>query len=215
MPISCPEPCECYLNYNGIQSARCSEIYQNQTAFPNIHVLVLRMSESQSQCHIPKDIHVILPQLNYVYMMNCSLTEIPIDSLDNLHHLQEIDISNNHIKKLDPLVFVKNSKLSYANLQNNPFHVPDRPFLISKSIHELDLAFCGIKEIPENMFKNLTNVKHLFLNDNKLSTIEENTLPSSVRVLSLSRNNIKNIPGTEIMRLKKIESSVISRRCVF
>ncbi|XP_065223579.1 protein windpipe [Planococcus citri] len=214
MPVTCPEPCECYLNNNGLQSARCSEIYPNQTEFSNIHVLVLRKSETQKQCTIPKDIHLVFPQLNYFYAMNCSLVDIPVETFKDLQFLQEIDLSYNFMKNIEPSLFINNPKLIYANLQNNRFRIPDRPFLISKSLRELDLSSCGIKELPENMFNNLTNVKYLTLNNNKLSTIEKGTLPNGLKLLSLSKNNIKHVPMGEIKRLKKIREVDISENPV-
>lgn len=213
-PIQCPEPCECYVNNNGIPSARCSELSPDQQAFPNIHVLVLRPSEDKNECKIPKNIDQVLPQLNFLYMMNCSLTSISNDIFKDLHSLQEVDLSNNYIKELDSSVFMNNEKLSYANLQNNRFHIADRPFLISKSLKELVLTSCGIREIPFNMFKNLTHVKYLTLSDNKLRTIDENTLPSGLRTLNLAKNHIKNVPTAELLRLKHIREIDLSENPV-
>lgn len=211
MPINCPEPCECYLNNNGLQSARCSQIFSNQTSFPNIHVLVVRMSEDQHECDIPKDIHLVLPQLYFIYMMNCSLSYIPVETFKELQSLQEIDLSNNLMKKLDSSLFINNPKLVYADLHNNPFRIHDRPFLISKSLRELDLSYCGIKEIPENMFKNLTRLQYLMMNNNKLTSIEENTIPNSVKVMNLNSNLLFRVPIVAIEHLPKLRKIDLSQ----
>lgn len=193
----------------------------------------MRAPEDQNECNIPKDVHFILPQLNFIYMMNCSLTHIPVDTFAGLESLEEIDLSNNLMKKLDPSLFVNNPKLSYANLQNNPLPVHDRPILISKSLRELDVSNCGIKEIPRNMFKNLIRLQrlrmnnnriasiregtlpnalqHLYMNNNKLTSVENGTLPNPLKVLKLSNNLLTRVPEAEFDRLKKIRKVDLSR----
>ncbi|XKL68730.1 hypothetical protein PGB90_006499 [Kerria lacca] len=202
--ILCPEFCECSVNNNGLQVATCTELLSNGTSFPNIHVLTLKPSDVGVDCYIPEDISEIFPQLNYLELQNCSLTYIPSNSFRELKSLEEIDLSNNFLRKFSQSIFASNNKLRYVNLCNNPLNITARPLLTSNSIWELDLSYCNISKIVPNTFKNLPNLKYLTLSNNKIESIKDNTLPNGLKMINLQHNNITNIPIGELNRLKRL-----------
>lgn len=210
-PFPCPDPCECFLNTNGLQSARCSELTPGQLPLPNIHVLFIESVSVEFPCDIPANVSTILPQLSFIYLNNCSLTNLPVDSFSGFSLLEEVDVSNNYLKVVDPSMFLMNKKLRYVNFQNNPLFLTAKPFLSSKSIWELDLSLCNLAELPFKMFKNLTSLKYLQLNDNRLETIAENTLPNKLKTLNLAKNSIRIVPTNELIRLTQLKQIDLSK----
>ncbi|KAK7573465.1 hypothetical protein V9T40_010656 [Parthenolecanium corni] len=207
----CPADCECSADRSGLQKATCTDARWKEMAYPNIHVLAMkRSSDEDMECSIPEDISLLFPQLNFISLKNCSLTYVPANSFRHLKWLQEVDLSRNSIRKLSHSLFAANTKLRYVNVEGNPLDLSSHPLFASATIWEVNLAACDLDRLPASTFQGLPNLRYLSLADNRLRTIAQNSLPSGLKRLDLSGNEILNVPLSELSRLKGLKEIDLS-----
>lgn len=108
-----------------------------------------------------------------------NLTTLP-DWIGSLNNIEEINLSGNMLNSLPDSFFVLN--LSVLDLSgnielasSNVFNKLDK-FLI---LEELSLAECGLKSLPEAIFK-LKNLKTLDLSGNEFSESEKNEITNKL-----------------------------------
>jgi Leucine-rich repeat (LRR) protein len=71
----------------------------------------------------------------------------------------------------------------------------------------LNFYNCGIDEIPENLFKNLKNLKKVELGDNKLTHLPKSLFGDNLQLetIRLLRNKLQTI-GVDFTKLPKIRT---------
>ncbi|KAL1265684.1 hypothetical protein QQF64_003711 [Cirrhinus molitorella] len=190
-----------------------------------------------------------LPNLLYLYMERNELKEVP-DDLPN--GLEQLRLSRNQITKIPPGAFSKMENLALLDLHNNRISdsslgknifkdlknliqlnlahniLRKMPPNIPKSLFQLFLDKNNIEEIPQDYFKDFTNLAFVRLNYNLLSDkgvpklvfnvsslldlhLSHNqlsTIPlfsSELEQLHLNNNNIESLNGTEICPSNSLE----------
>uniref|UniRef100_A0A4W6D3K8 Leucine-rich repeats and immunoglobulin-like domains 3 n=1 Tax=Lates calcarifer TaxID=8187 RepID=A0A4W6D3K8_LATCA len=151
----------------------------------------------------------------------------------------QLDLSHNKLQVLDSALFSKLQHLSEIKLNHNELEtIPDlgsyasnittlilannritrisveqlRPFL---ALETLDLSNNNIVDIKANSFPALP-LKNLFLNNNRISSLEPGcftNLSSSLQVLRLNRNRLSTIPA-KIFQLPNLQHLELSRNRV-
>lgn len=119
------------------------------------------------------------------------------------HHdistLLQIDLSVNHIEKLEPGIFAGLTGLKYLDLGSNRLKsLPETLFdsLINLEELRLDGNLLDQDVLPENLFHNLGKLKILDLSENKLSILPKMLFwhLTALRDLNLSRNHFSYMP---------------------
>lgn len=198
--LPCPKNCNCYQSERGV-SALCTNLIWNSTTYLNVHELVIRPARPSNECYISENAHKVFPNLLMLNLSNCSLNFILNERFKNFESVDTIDLSNNYLRDFSPSVFSSNRRLRFVNLQNNPLNVTSTTLFESNSLYELNLDSCNITKISLNMFKGLPELKYLTLSNNKISYLEDNSLPNKLKILNLANNNISNVPTSELLRL--------------
>ncbi|XP_074156100.1 toll-like receptor 7 isoform X1 [Sminthopsis crassicaudata] len=138
-------------------------------------------------------------------MVNCSnkhLTEIPKGIPYNTTNLT---LTINHIPKITPSSFD-----GLKNLVEIDFRCNCVPVRIGPKDH-----ICLKRpKISFGSFKNLTNLKSLYLDGNQLSEIPLG-LPSNLQLLSLEANHISSITKENLTELDNLEILYLGQNCYF
>ncbi|XP_036424374.1 slit homolog 3 protein isoform X1 [Colossoma macropomum] len=135
----CPEPCTCSDTV-----VRCSN--RGLRSLPK---------------GIPKD-------TTELYLEGNQLTSVPKE-LSSLKQLLLVDLSNNSISSLTPLIFSNMTQLSTLILSYNQIRcVPVHAFDGLRSLRLLTLHGNDLSTIPEGAFNHLTSLSHLALGANPL-----------------------------------------------
>ncbi|XP_074048544.1 toll-like receptor 7 isoform X2 [Macrotis lagotis] len=138
-------------------------------------------------------------------MVNCTnkhLTEIPKGIPYNTTNLT---LTINHIPKISP-----NSFDGLGNLVEIDFRCNCVPIHLGPKDHK-----CTKKpNITFGSFRNLTNLKSLYLDANQLSEIPLD-LPPSLKLLSLEANHIFSITKENLTELDNLEMLYLGQNCYF
>lgn len=89
------------------------------------------------------------------------------------------------------------TKIEYLSLANNDLEeIPKHILSHMPKIGTLDLGLGWIRKIHYDDFLHLKNIGCLVLVSNRISMLEKNSIPSTLRSLHLGRNNITSLNGT-------------------
>lgn len=90
--------------------------------------------------------------------------------------------------------------LSNNDLEEIPRHILSH----MPHIGTLDLGQGWIRKIYHDDLSEMKNIRHLVLVNNRISLLEQNSIPNTIRYLHLGRNNITSLNGT-IRQLNQLE----------
>lgn len=124
------------------------------------------------------------PSLEILVLNDNDISEICEQCLEGLRSLKMLNLSHNHIQKLDHLHFLT-------------------------LLEVLDVSFNDIVKLSEACFHSLTHLRELRLNDNKMKFISNNVFDKNVNLyfLDLSSNKLKSIPN--VLLLSSLEELYI------
>ncbi|XP_008335716.1 podocan [Cynoglossus semilaevis] len=193
----------------------------------------------------------MLEELSYLYLANNKLTLAP-KVLP--HSLVSADFAANQLTRIYPYTFGHKPKLRSVYLHNNKLTdtgLPDHMFNGSESLEVLTLSSNGLRVVPNNLpsslyrlhlksnklekvpsgaFKNLSNLRELYLQNNFLSnegldnetfsqlnslecldlsnnnlSVVPKGLPRNLVLLHLEKNSIHSIPGDALVSVRNLE----------
>lgn len=103
-----------------------------------------------------------------------------------------LDLSNKSIEFIDNMFFNEATSLIFLNMSyNQNFDLPkkNKIFLYQYTLTDLDLSHCDIYFIYEESFSHLPGLKHLFLNNNKITYFSFTFFKSNKELISLNLSN--------------------------
>ncbi|XP_052804611.1 toll-like receptor 4 [Mya arenaria] len=131
--------------------------------------------------------------------------------LMGMKHVQLLDLSDNFCVNLSSGVFHFLPYLRRLLLSGNLLSYSlerDKPGLTFQSLsllNELDLSFNRLRYLPSDIFKGLTGLEILKLNNNKLKTFAVNMqMTTRLNILLLNHNNLRYIPQLQMKQIDKI-----------
>ncbi|KAJ8033056.1 Toll-like receptor Tollo [Holothuria leucospilota] len=168
-PEDCPLPCTCFI--------QCSSD------------LIYTICNNANLTSIPLTIH---PQTNVLTLQNNTITQLPSNSLIHLPNLVSLDLSGNHINRIENGVFSQLNFLRILNLRNNNLtQISSENLNISSfDFHRLDLSSNFISNFDNDTFEAIPSVVRLEFSDNKLQSLPTGVLDNlhSLTYLMLGGN---------------------------
>lgn len=165
-----------------------------------------------------RKVPIIPPRIQYLYLQNNYIDDLPEESFKNATELRWINLDNNRIKKVDKRILDRLESLIFLYMEKN--QLKEVPNNLPANLEQLRLSRNQISKIPPGVFNKLENLLLLDLHHNKLSdgVFQKNTLkglknlmqlnlahnilrkmppgvPNAVHQLFLDRNNITDIPN--------------------
>uniref|UniRef100_A0A224XQ64 Putative toll-like receptor 4 isoform x2 n=1 Tax=Panstrongylus lignarius TaxID=156445 RepID=A0A224XQ64_9HEMI len=202
--IYCPPYCKCSVT-NQLKHVKCSgqKLINVELDIPT-RVEWLELSNnyiSLLRDNIFQDLgfeRIIVLNLN-----NNAINEIGLNAFKGLKYIKFIDLSGNHLYKLDAATFENNPSLEHLILSSNPLRsIPyQRPFLISNSLQNLEISQCRFSYFPPDSFAFLPSLNHLNISNNDILMLHENLLNSltNLKELDISNTAIKCDPSSTFL----------------
>lgn len=171
--ISCPQACSCSVvarkNVTICQERGLSSIplgIAKRTHFLDVsgnRIATVRDREFWS---------LDLLSLETITLSSSGVAEVRKYAFAGLKWLKELDLSNNSIVGLDPLVFADNKLLEMVNLSGNPIStLVSFQFTALPMLKQLDLRNCALRVVQPEAFSNLLFLESLNLRNNSLATL--------------------------------------------
>lgn len=142
-------------------------------------------------------------KLDSLKMLNLSgnrISTVKPKTFDNLELLEILDMSSNKLTSLPTEIFKNFREITIIDLHSNSLReLPADLFFLKNSnkLREIYLSSNELNTLPILIFRCLKNLSILDLSNNKLLTLSKNTFKglNSLRWLSLSRNNLRELPS--------------------
>lgn len=129
-----------------------------------------------------------LSRLVYLRVSGNLLERLEPVAFKQLTSLKFLDASRNRLNSLHKDTFIHNAVLTELRLSDNPgLRVPkEMPFINVKSLRNLRLSGCRIKNLYERTFECLPNLEDVRLHHNSLQTLKVDTLVGLKNLSQLS-----------------------------
>ena len=125
-------------------------------------------------------------------------------------NLQKLSIQGNY---LVVSMFKGLRNLTYLDMSyNKPISVNSTPFMELEYLEDLNLGWCGLKNLSDTMFTGISNLLMLNLGDNDLDHLPSGVFVrlTKLKVLDLSYNDLDYLPGGLFVGLIKLKVLVLS-----
>lgn len=144
--------------------------------------------------------------LNYLDLSNNTINLSP-GFFNDMKELEYVDLSNNHLTSLDPLIFQFNTRLQKIILDNNLFsEFPEIQGVSNFETYYFSCKNCGISKIFKDSFKLFPHLVHLHLSHNKINGANLTAFRNLRNLvdIDLSYNNISVIDSLTFANLTKL-----------
>lgn len=184
----CPAVCRCKWT-SGKKSAFCPDAGLTSlpaSLDPDMQVLDLsgnKIPELQSEIFKRAG----LVNLQKVFLRNAGIYDINSDAFKDMRILIEVDLSDNHLAKLEQNTFLGNERLRVLVLSGNPLKtLINQQFPTLQHLRTLELQRCELKEIHSLAFTRISDLETLRMDNNQLSYLEETTLSTLTKLKTLT-----------------------------
>ena len=129
-------------------------------------------------------------RLRSLSFQSLSIVKIEVGAFDSYcceRTLVSIDLSKNHIIRIDAEALKHLRRLERINLHSNFLALTDRNFEYMKNTQYIDLSNNNLQYLPKNLFGGLTELELVNLSDNNLQQIDACTF-SDLQTSSLARS---------------------------
>ena len=165
----------------------------------------LRYLNSNTFIPIDSSLEKLVLNENYLNQMETvRLTNL----VKKLQKLKQLDLEANRLIYVPNLIDTILTRLSLANnLIESLVDSESYLNLLPESLIELNLENNRLKQLNDNSFQNLNNLKYLNLDSNEISAIAEDSFVhlKSLLVLNLRQNSLKQIPSRIFFTLENLE----------
>ncbi|ESO90791.1 hypothetical protein LOTGIDRAFT_122743, partial [Lottia gigantea] len=153
--------------------------------------------------HLNSFMFTLFPNLQKLYIDRNCIYKIASSRIDCLKKLKYLNISELHMEIIPNNLFSKLTSLRRLYIEHTEYN--------------------GITKIPANYLSPLKKLLQLYLNDNKLSKINEGDLPKSLEIINLAfnpltRNDITSVPsfcnGKEPI-FPNLKNLYLDKNCLF
>ena len=130
--------------------------------------------------------------LRYLYLQYCKIVNINEKAFQRLENLTEIDLSNNRLTSVFPILFNGNQKLDKLILRNNNLGILqwNTPILNDpSSLSFLDIQSCQLSNTSSITFSLLLNLTFLDISRNNLVFLNNDSLSSHQKLKDVNLEN--------------------------
>lgn len=157
---------------------------------------------NQDLGHLPNNIGYLFPQLEKLAANSLGVKFVERINFKKMLQLEVLDLSQNSIEEISYEAFYDLEKVKEIILKKNQlksFHW--KTFLNNPSLDKIDLSFNQIKPIELNNLRNI-NVQKLYLNNNQLNSIPDNSFHEmeSLMSISINDNNLEVLNSSTFMK---------------
>ncbi|XP_052861197.1 uncharacterized protein LOC128268202 isoform X2 [Anopheles cruzii] len=152
-----------------------------------------------------------LKNIIYINLSENNLTSLPEGIFDNVETIEELDLSMNAIAELPRHIFAKTS-LAILHLKHNK--ISTNVDFVTADLQKLDLSYCQIRTINNQMFKGMDGLTNLILKGNHIEKIKPMAFISlrSLRQIDLSFNSLEQISaqtfiGNKVLDIIRLNSN--------
>ncbi|KAG7206427.1 hypothetical protein KM043_003782 [Ampulex compressa] len=184
----CPAVCRCKWT-SGKKSALCPDAGLTSlpaSLDPDMQVLDLsgnRIPALQAETFKRAG----LLNLQRVFLRNAGIHEIHGNSFREMRILVEIDLSDNHVRSLEPETFLGNERLRILVLSGNPLGtLRAHQFPVLQHLRNLELQRCSLETIHGLAFAHLAGLETLRLDGNLLEYLESPVISNLPRLKTLT-----------------------------
>lgn len=201
----CPLQCSCSV----VHTADCtnSSLSEIPESGFNQHLTEL-IASFNSITILSQDSLRKIQDLTHLNLSYNNITSINSKAFMTLKHLKSLDLTRNYINSIDSGTFMYNQKLEWLSLADNPtFTLPNKGFHIP-SLLFWNLSYCNIQNIHLDTFKETGKLRQLYLNNNKIVSLNERVLRylNQLQTLDLCYNALQNIDARVFSRLSELTS---------
>ncbi|XP_053675793.1 uncharacterized protein LOC128726038 [Anopheles nili] len=145
-----------------------------------------------------------LKNIIYINLSENNLSSLPDGIFDHVETIEELDLSMNNIAELPKNIFAKTS-LAILHLKHNK--ISNNVDFVPVDLQKLDLSFCQIRTINNQMFKGMEGLTNLILKGNHIEKIKPMAFISlnSLRQIDLSYNNLEQISAQTFIGNKVLD----------
>lgn len=149
-----------------------------------------------------------------ITLRGCHLIDLAEDSLSGLPSLEDLDLSQNKINKLNFKVLDGTNKLKYLNLSYNELTELDDEFLKQNpNLEILDLKYNQIFKIDQGLFDYAVKLKQIDLSHNSIvgNTLGEDIFKEVTKLefLDLSENDLSEMPSGILEHMKVLNKLIL------
>ncbi|XP_058054013.1 uncharacterized protein LOC131205778 isoform X2 [Anopheles bellator] len=152
-----------------------------------------------------------LKNIIYINLSENNLTSLPEGIFDSVETIEELDLSMNGIAELPRHIFAKTS-LAILHLKHNK--ISTNVDFVTADLQKLDLSYCQIRTINNQMFKGMDGLTNLILKGNHIEKIKPMAFISlrSLRQIDLSVNALEQISaqtfiGNKVLDIIRLNSN--------
>ncbi|EDS31742.1 conserved hypothetical protein [Culex quinquefasciatus] len=126
-----------------------------------------------------------------------------------------LELCKNQLENLDPDLFRRFDRLDKLVFDGNPdlgFPPDGSPFLVVKSLTELQCVNCGVEKIFNRSLQDLPKIERINLTNNRITDIEKLAFRenSELQLIDLKQNMLERLPNELIEGLRKLEQLDLS-----
>lgn len=151
-----------------------------------------------------------LQNLHKIYMKNCQIDTIHKNAFNGLAVLIELDLSNNSIVTLDPVIFTDLVRLRILILNNNSIKVlPQNIFLNLPFLIRVEIKNNNLKVIEPFAFNNVSSLNAIQMDNNNLSVLSKDIFTNLSKLIELT---LSSNPWNCSCELKEFKDFVIQNK---
>lgn len=174
--------------------------------FRSLRELSTLLLSGNNISHLPKEVFKGLQKLKILRLNNNVIRELSAGTFADLILLEELSLQNNLITHLPPDLFSKTLNLQKLFLSHNRLtSLPQGIFTNLPLLSQISLYKNQLESLGPGVFGPMP-LKELWLYDNKLSRVEDDTFRNLTQLflLVLSRNQISHVSAGAFRGLEKI-----------
>ncbi|KAM4748873.1 leucine-rich repeats and immunoglobulin-like domains protein 3 [Rhinophrynus dorsalis] len=205
------------LTFQGLDSLKSLRIQRNSIsklmdgAFWGLSTMEVLQLDHNNLTEITKGWLYGLLMLQKLHLSQNTISKISPDAWEFCQKLSELDLSFNQLTRLEESSFVGLGLLGSLFIGNNKVgYIADGAFRGLSGLSILDLKSNEISWTIEDMngtFSGLERLKHLTLQDNRISSITKKAFSwlDALEYLDLSDNAITSMQGNAFSQMKKLQ----------
>lgn len=204
--LACPDRCRCLDG--ATEFINCSALSLTQIPHPlPPNVLQLDLSHNRIATIAPATF-AQTPQLRRLLLHHNNLTAITATDFAGAQRLDHVDLHANQIRHIAADAFADAAGLSNLSLAHNPLQLDEQSgaLLNAPDLHTLDLEACGLTDVYNATFRQLTGLVALNLRANRFA--DDWNVAAFANMSQLAQLRLSELPRARMAELCNLASVI-------